>query len=146
LLGLGSELEDRPGGERGVSRHDDPGGGARSRHFLEGYYIAHVVRSGAAHLLGVGHAHEVQARHLRQDLLRKTVVTVDLGRDRRELSFRELPYRATDQLLLVSQLEIHLRHPSNGGRPGSGLNTWFQDSQVVGESGGSGSFFAVLPN
>ena len=134
FLGLGSELEDRPGGECGVRRHNDPRGGARSRHFLKSYDVAHVVRPGTTHLLGVGHAHEAQARHLRQDLLRKTVVTVDLSRDGRELGIGELPYRAADQLLLVSQLEVHVTHLSNVGHPGPGQISG-SGGQIVGKSG-----------
>ncbi len=120
LLGLGSELEDRPGGKRGVSRHDDGGGRARPRDFLKRDYVAHVIRPGATHFLGVGHAHEIKGRHLRDDLAGKAVITVDLGRDRRQLGLGELPYRLPDQLLLIGQLEVHVRAPPEcpPSRPG----------------------------
>ena len=120
LLGLGSEREDRPGGKRGLSRHDDGGGRARPRHFLKRDYVAHVVRPGATHFLGVGHAHQVQGRHLRDNLVGKAVITVDLGRDRRQLGLGELPYRLPDQLLLIGQLEVHVRAPPEcpPSRPG----------------------------
>ena len=37
----------------------------------------------------------------------KTVITVDLGGNRRHLGIGELPYRLADKLLFISQLEVH---------------------------------------
>ena len=119
LLSLGSELEDRPGGERGVRRHYDSGARARPRYLLDRDYVAHVIRSGATLLLRVGHAHEVHLGQLRQELVRETVVAVEFGRDRRHLGLGELPDRVPDQLLLIGQLEVHVGYlpkywPSRG--------------------------------
>src|SRR5580692_7238059 len=107
LLSFGTELEDWPGGERRVRRHDDSGAGTRPRQFLDRDDVAHVIRARATRLLGVGHAHEVHLSQLRQELEGETVVTVDLSRDRRDLGLGELPDGIPDKLLLIGQLEVH---------------------------------------
>jgi len=109
VLSRGAELVDRPGGQGGVRREYAAGARARPGHFLDGDYVAHLIRARAAHLLWEGHAQEIQVRHLRQKLPGKAVITVDFSGDRRHLGLGELPNRLTNQLLLIGQLEVHVR-------------------------------------
>ena len=111
LLGIVAEFVNRGRGQRGVRGHDHTGGGAGARNFLQRDHVANVVRPGAAVFLRPGHAHEVHARHFRQDLLGEAVVAVDFSGHRRQLGVGELPHRAADQFLFVCQLEVHVRAP-----------------------------------
>jgi hypothetical protein len=61
----------------------------------------------AAVLLRDGHPHQAELGELGDELVRETVLTIELGRDGRDPRLRELAHGVSDELLLLRQVEVH---------------------------------------
>ena len=101
LLSFGPEKKERRGTQGDVSRHRYGRRSIGARDFHHRQRVAHRVGSGSPILLGKRQPHEAELGHLRNQLVRETLVAIHLFGARPYLVTRELARQALDRLLLV---------------------------------------------
>ena len=107
LLVFVAEEEDRHRPERAVRRDRDRDRRIDSRQLLDRDRVGERVGAAAAVLLGDGHAHQPELRQLRDEVVGKAVLPVELLGDRGDLLLGEVADRAADELLLLGEVEVH---------------------------------------
>ena len=107
LLVFVAEEEDRHRPERAVRRDRDRDRRIDSRQLLDRDRVGDRVGAAAAVLLGNGHAHQPELGQLRDEVVGKAVLPVELLGDRGDLLLGEVADRAADELLLLGEVEVH---------------------------------------
>ena len=87
--------------------HRDRNGRIDTRQLLDADRVRQRVGPGAAVLLGDRHAHQPELGELADDLVRETLLTVELLGDGRDPLDRELANRLAEQLVLGLEVEVH---------------------------------------
>ena len=90
-----------------MRRHRDRDGRVDARQLLDRDRVGDGVAARAAVLLRDREAHEPELGELRDELVRKPSLLVQLGGDRRDPLARERSNRVADQLLLGCGIEVH---------------------------------------
>src|SRR5262249_15681427 len=106
LLG-GAVLQDRHRPERRVRRDRDRDRRIDTGQLLDGYRVRDGVAARASVLLRYREAHEAELSELRDELVRKATIHVELGGDRLDPLSRERSDGLADQLLLGGEVEVH---------------------------------------
>ena len=114
---LGAEEVDRQRPERVVRRDRDRDRRVDPRQLLDRDRVRERVGAAAAVLLGDRHPHQPELGQLGDELVREALLAVELLGDRRDPLERELPHRVADQLVLRSEIEVHLEVDASQTRP-----------------------------
>jgi hypothetical protein len=84
----------------------DRDGRVHARQLLDRDRVRKRVGSGAAVLLGNRHPHQPELRELAHELVGKTVLAVELLRDRRDALDREVAHSSPDELVLFGEVVV----------------------------------------
>jgi hypothetical protein len=107
LLFVGAEHRDVRGPETVVRGDRQAHGRVDSCQLFDRDAVVNRRHGGTAEFLGKLDSHEPQRRELRDELLRKELLFIPLHDMRANFGLRELADTAAQQLLLVSQPEVH---------------------------------------
>ena len=90
-----------------MHRNRHPDAGIRARQLLEHQDVGEEVRARSAVFLRDARAHQPQLGKLAEQLARKVMVTIPLGRVRIDLGVRKIARERLDLPLVLRKVEVH---------------------------------------